>query len=234
MQSGRRRLLLLAAGWLLWTGCSEALQDVNCNPGGNCVEIQNRFIELVEGEVCRQLYATGKCNSVCLKSLQAITSRSKWSRCAQRCYWTKTFVQAAESWLDLCGSLPVRGDYSAEDSNGAALKDSQVQDNDVPADETLLMGTPFRQREGSEYVAVAFFVVCWIALGLYYASRHGSSFGILPKARLWLHRKFLKFNLRLKRRDKLPDSASDASAYHRAARGARKHLLRALSPRHTE
>mmetsp|Transcript_10841 Transcript_10841/g.33248 ORF Transcript_10841/g.33248 Transcript_10841/m.33248 type:complete len:234 (-) Transcript_10841:115-816(-) len=233
MRSGRG-LLLLATGWILWLGCNATLHEMNCDPGGNCMEIQNRFIELVEGEVCRQMYVTGQCNALCLKSLQAITSRGKWSRCAQRCYWTKTLVQSAESWLDLCRSLPIREDDGEEEENGAALEDNQVRSEDGPADEALYVGAPSVQRSKAEYVALGFFITSWIFLGIYYASRHGTSFGILPKARLWLQKRALQFRVRLKRRDKLPDTAIDASVYHRAARGARKHLLKALSPRHSE
>lgn len=68
---------------------------------GDCQELGEALINAVEGASCRSMFATGKCPSLCVQNIAAVTSHASWTSCADSC--SKDLVTgAAERWAELC------------------------------------------------------------------------------------------------------------------------------------
>lgn len=89
-------LVMHAHGW--W--------DENCAEGGQCPNMIKSYESLIKGKGCHSFYSTGKCSRICTYSLKSLINRHMWSKCAERCKWSKAVTEGASSWLRMCLARP--------------------------------------------------------------------------------------------------------------------------------
>lgn len=90
--------------------------DDHCTEGGQCSNIIKNYETLITGEGCRTFYFTGKCSRICTYSLKSLMGRQMWSKCADRCEWSKAVTRGAASWLDMCLAHPADDVFHLEEA----------------------------------------------------------------------------------------------------------------------
>lgn len=94
-----------------------AWYDENCGENGQCTVMFKSFENLIRGEGCRSFYITGKCSRICTYSLRSLVGRHTWSKCAQRCEWSKAATDGISSWLDMCLANPAPDVFKTDDAD---------------------------------------------------------------------------------------------------------------------
>jgi hypothetical protein len=132
----RWTLLLLGAATALLVNPAVAWDDVQCGVGGPCDDMQVAYADIVQGDACRSLYATGMCSGLCTRSLKAMIGRHLWTKCADRCDWSPGIVAAANSWLALCVSRPAPDVNQPEITEITSRRGQKSPDNAAGAPRT--------------------------------------------------------------------------------------------------
>uniref|UniRef100_A0A7S3A0H7 Uncharacterized protein n=1 Tax=Rhodosorus marinus TaxID=101924 RepID=A0A7S3A0H7_9RHOD len=227
---------------LVLAGAVAAREGSDCAIGGKCFEIKGGFVNIVEGPECRKFFATGLCSRLCLQSLEAITSRTSWSKCALRCNWGSTITKGAVSWLELC-----RRHAAREAPANPHTKREVKEEEGIVGEERHKPATTkeFRQAVKTLWLKDKKFAVpvlaglcaVLVAVLVLRVVRIGEQQRTLYESiQAWFRNRRLDRRIRTRRKqglDKVLDPGSDYRIREATGR-ARRHLIKAISPQHAE
>jgi len=226
---------------LVLAGAVAAREGYDCSIGGKCFEIKGGFVNMVEGPECRKFFATGSCSQLCLQSLEAITSRHSWSKCALRCNWGSTITEGAVSWLEICRRHAAK--ETTADPHKHAVKEEVIKVEEER--HKLVTLKEIRQalkllwlkEERFAVPVLAGFCVMLVAVLVLRVVRVGEQQQtVYESVQAWLRNRRLDRRVRSRRKlghDKVLDPGPDYRI-ERATGRARRHLMKALSPQHVE
>ncbi|KAJ8905969.1 hypothetical protein NDN08_002470 [Rhodosorus marinus] len=227
---------------LVLAGAVAAREGSDCTIGGKCFEIKRGFVNIVEGPECRKFFVTGSCSRLCLQSLEAVTSRPSWSKCALRCNWGSTVTEGAVSWLELCRR------HAARDTTADPLTKRAVKEEGIKVEEVRhkpVTSKEFRQAVKTLWLkdrrfavpVLAGFCAMLVAVLVLRVVRVGEQqHTVYESIRAWFRNRRLDQRIRTRRkqgRDKVLDPGPDFRI-HGATGRARRHLMKAISPQHAE